>query len=172
MLGVSVKAILSMLLLTSCGTADVKVLWEDPKIAPVLKPFVDEFMQGCNEHVSAKRCLKEFDKMESIVEADGYIDHEEDPKRQLVGLCETIYIDNWFLKHKFRRKITVMTSRNGKPVSPERIRETVMHEMGHCVLDLNHGQGVLMRSSSPWLTPEQWARFENLKQEMWSHAKK
>jgi predicted Zn-dependent protease len=161
--------LVTILSLSGCGTAlDQRALLEPTRVDFVLISAVEEFMAGCNEHVNRNRCLNSFNKIVSITAVDGYVT----PNTGYVGICERkTLVDLRGVEITSRLEIKVMVSKGGVNLTGDQIRQTVMHELGHCVLRLDHRESVeLMAASNDWLTDEEMLGFDVLKGELWDMA--
>lgn len=132
------RKVVLALLLTACGTEDQESieyrpqyndtstsdLLENVKIDPLLRQHVYDFVFTCDQHEStSSRCKRNLAKLDSVKTVES-IDYGD----SAVGVCITI-------ESGFR---FIQIESDGSYINSLAMKSLVFHELGHCLLDLEH----------------------------------
>jgi hypothetical protein len=156
---------LCVAMLTGCGLTH---LFEGASVDDELLAYTKEFYQGCVDHVDSDACRDRWITVASVEAVDGYVDDIEGR----VGICNTTNVGTEFAPLKLKRTVKVTTSINGKRLGHWRVKQVLFHELGHCMLDLRHGEVALMQTDRPFISKKKIERtWDAMKSEMWERAR-
>jgi hypothetical protein len=141
---VTIKHIIPLLLLSSCGSSPSDWMtihvtmapFERKPVTPTLQLLVDEFIVECGENYA--RDLSSLRKMESIE----YGDPSTKESPFVVGMCM-----QWYSQGTFRKGNIVVK----KLYDPMLNKAIMFHELGHCVLGLSHVEQSDKEIMSPFM---------------------
>jgi hypothetical protein len=129
-------------LLVACGQENTIISRRAPEPPPVtlkvddalLKRYVDEFYQLCVDR-NHSTCLDRFKKLESVAFVDATtIQNGEPGAENRAGVCY-VWSDQYNRIHKTQIQVLNIEW------DPKVLEGLIYHELGHCVLGLDHVQG-------------------------------
>lgn len=143
------KWLAPLLLLTACGTQEPLTVTRRSTVVQIndetVRQYVDEFKQRCID-LNHQTCLNRWSRLESVLFVEQSVIQNEPNSEDRVGVCY-IWEDE---KGRFVKAQVQLLRGDWDEIE---LRGLIYHELGHCVLGLDHVVGTRSRPTimNPYL---------------------